>query len=82
MGKKKVVGIAGRFGPRYGSTLRKRWKQVMESRYSPHTCPICGIKGRVKRISVGLWECTYCGAVFAGAAYVPFSGLSKVQKRK
>ena len=77
MARKKVVGIAGRFGARYGSTLRKRWKQIMEARYAPHTCPICGIRGHVVRISVGLWKCKKCGAVFAGAAYVPVSGLNK-----
>ena len=78
MGKRtKVVGIAGRFGPRYGSTLRKRWKQIMEARYAPHTCPYCGIKGYVRRIAVGLWKCEKCGTVFAGAAYVPVSGLNK-----
>ncbi len=77
MGRTKVVGIAGRFGPRYGATLRKRWKQIMEARYADHTCPLCGAKGYVVRVSVGLWKCKKCGAVFAGAAYVPVSKLSK-----
>ncbi len=74
----KQVGIAGRFGPRYGSTLRKRWKDVMERRYAAHQCPFCGTVGHVKRISVGLWKCTKCGSVWAGAAYTPRSGLNKM----
>jgi len=43
----RVVGIAGRFGPRYGSTLRKRWRDVMERRYADHLCPFCGTQGHV-----------------------------------
>jgi large subunit ribosomal protein L37Ae len=77
MGRTKIVGIAGRFGPRYGSTLRKRWKEVMEKRYAYHQCPFCGFVGRVYRISVGIWACKKCGATWAGAAYTPRSELSK-----
>ncbi|HID80721.1 MAG TPA: hypothetical protein EYP48_03270, partial [Ignisphaera sp.] len=29
------------------------------------------------RISVGLWQCTKCGAVWAGGAYAPRTGLNK-----
>ena len=71
------MGIAGKFGARYGSTLRKRYREVMEKRYAPHQCPFCGFKGKVKRISTGLWTCKKCGAVWAGGAYVPRTGLSK-----
>jgi len=77
LGRTKVVGIAGRFGARYGSTLRKRWKEVMEKRYSDHLCPFCGFTGRVYRVSVGIWSCKKCGSVWAGGAYVPRTELSK-----
>ncbi len=77
MGRTKVVGIAGKFGARYGSTLRKRYREVMEKRYAPHQCPFCGFKGRIKRISTGIWMCKKCGSVWAGGAYVPRTGLSK-----
>ncbi len=81
MGKRtRVVGIAGRFGARYGSTLRKRWKEVMERRYDAQKnmpCPFCGARGHIKRISVGIWKCEKCGAVWAGGAYVPRTGLNK-----
>jgi len=65
MGKRtKVVGIAGRYGPRYGSTLRKRVKAVLEQRYAPHICPFCGAKGKVVRISTGIWMCKKCGTIY------------------
>jgi large subunit ribosomal protein L37Ae len=69
--RKKVVGIAGRFGARYGSSIRKRWKAVMERRYQEYRCPYCGKIGRLERISVGIWRCPRCGAVWAGGAYTP-----------
>ncbi len=74
----KVVGIAGRFGPRYGATLRKKWKEVMERRYATYKCPFCGAKVRMKRLAVGIWKCTMCGRVFAGGAYQPFTEVGKV----
>ncbi len=78
MGRRtRSVGIAGRFGARYGSTLRKRWRSVMERRYAPYECPRCGTKKIMKRISVGLWKCPKCGAIFAGGAYQPVTGVSK-----
>jgi large subunit ribosomal protein L37Ae len=69
--RKKVVGIAGRFGARYGSSLRKRWKAVMEKRYAEYKCPYCGKIGVLERIAVGIWRCPRCGAVWAGGAYTP-----------
>ncbi len=79
MGRRtKVVGIAGRFGARYGASLRKKWKEVMERRYQEYTCVFCGAKVRMKRISVGIWKCPKCGTVFAGGAYQPFTEVGKV----
>jgi large subunit ribosomal protein L37Ae len=77
MGRTKVVGIAGRFGPRYGVSVRKRVKEVLEKRYAKHVCPFCGSVGTVYRVSVGIWACRKCGAVWAGAAYTPRSGLAQ-----
>ncbi|MEM0043245.1 MAG: 50S ribosomal protein L37ae [Sulfolobales archaeon] len=71
MPRKKVVGIAGRFGARYGSSLRKRWKAVMERRYSEYRCPYCGKISVLERIAVGIWRCPKCGATWAGGAYTP-----------
>lgn len=77
MGRTKVVGIAGRFGARYGATLRKRWKEVMDKRYADHVCPFCGLTGRVYRLSVGVWKCRKCGTVWAGGAYVPRTEIAR-----
>lgn len=80
MGRTKVVGIAGRFGPRYGVSVRKRVKEVLERRYAAHTCPFCGSTGTVYRKTVGVWACRKCGAVWAGGAYTPRSGVATYLK--
>ncbi len=70
--KKKDMGIAKRFGPRYGYSLRKRWKEVMEKRYAEYRCPYCGKVSVMRRISVGIWQCPKCETIWAGGAYTPF----------
>lgn len=77
MGRTKVVGSAGRFGARYGATLRKRVKIIEERMRAPHRCPRCLTPGRLKRISVGIWTCRKCGYTFAGGAWVPRTQLGK-----
>lgn len=67
----KKVGMAGRFGPRYGVAPKKQWKDVMEQRVSHYVCPNCGHK-TFRRVSTGIWSCTRCGYTMAGGAYVPF----------
>ncbi len=69
MGKTKKVGIAGRFGPRYGSNVKKKWKLVMDKMKGPIKCPRCETKGKVKRLSTGIWHCKKCNATFTGGAY-------------
>ena len=81
MGRTKVVGPAGRYGPRYGVSVRKRVRDVLLKRYAKHECPFCGSVGTVYRISVGLWACRKCEVKWAGAAYTPRSGLSPYFKR-
>jgi large subunit ribosomal protein L37Ae len=73
MGRTRVVGIAGRFGARYGSSLRKKWKEVMERRYAAYQCPYCSNIVVFKRIAFGIWQCPKCGAKWAGAAYTPWT---------
>ena len=70
MGRTKKVGITGRFGARYGSTIRKRVRRVEEKQKINHKCPSCASL-KVKRESVSLWECKFCGHKFAGGAYIP-----------
>ena len=68
----KVTGIAGRFGARYGMSLRKKWKEIMEKRYQDHVCPYCKTQGKVVRLATGVWYCKKCGAKWAGLAYTPY----------
>lgn len=77
MGRTKSVGPAGRFGPRYGSTLRKRIALIERKTRGPHRCPRCRTLGSLKRISVGIWWCRKCNYIFAGGAWVPRTILGK-----
>ncbi|MCS7105151.1 MAG: 50S ribosomal protein L37ae [Thermofilaceae archaeon] len=77
MGRTKVVGSAGRFGARYGSTLRHKVATIEAKMKSAHRCPRCFTRGRVKRISVGIWTCRKCGYTFAGGAWIPRTELGK-----
>ncbi len=77
MGRTKTVGPAGRFGPRYGSTIRKKVKMIEVKMRAPVRCPRCRTPGTLKRLSVGVWTCRFCGLTFAGGAYVPQTALGK-----
>jgi large subunit ribosomal protein L37Ae len=69
MGKRtKKVGITGKYGTRYGSTLRKLVRKIEVSQHSTYRCVFCG-KDNVKRTNVGIWECKSCRKVVAGGAY-------------
>ncbi|MCQ4349530.1 MAG: 50S ribosomal protein L37ae [Sulfolobales archaeon] len=68
----KVTGIAGRFGARYGMSLRRKWKEIMEKRYADHVCPYCNTEGKVVRIAAGIWYCKKCKTKWAGLAYTPY----------
>ncbi|KAK8818113.1 hypothetical protein WA556_005934, partial [Blastocystis sp. ATCC 50177/Nand II] len=70
MGKRtKKVGICGKYGTRYGSSLRKIVKKIEISQHSTYTCAFCG-KNTVKRACTGIWECKKCGKVVAGGAFM------------
>ena len=80
MGRTKKVGTTGRFGTRYGSTIRKRVKKIESTSKSSHKCPSCeSIK--VKRESVGIWTCKFCGYRFAGGAWAPETPPGKLSHR-
>jgi large subunit ribosomal protein L37Ae len=76
----KKVGPTRGFGPRYGSTVRKRYIKIIEELKRPHTCPQCGLT-HVRRESVGVWKCRKCGFTFTGGAYTPTTKLGIVAKR-
>jgi large subunit ribosomal protein L37Ae len=70
MGKRtKKVGISGKYGTRYGATLRKLIKKIEESQHASYDCTFCG-KTAVTRVSTGIWKCRGCKKVQAGGAYV------------
>ena len=69
MGKRtKKVGITGKYGTRYGSTLRKLVRKIEVSQHSTYHCVFCG-KDNVKRVAAGIWKCNSCLKVIAGGAY-------------
>ncbi len=63
----KTLGAAGRFGVRYGQSVKKRITEIENKQRQRQQCPYC--KGRVKRASKGIWQCKKCGKRFAGPAY-------------
>mmetsp|Transcript_117837 Transcript_117837/g.329967 ORF Transcript_117837/g.329967 Transcript_117837/m.329967 type:complete len:95 (-) Transcript_117837:33-317(-) len=80
MGKRtKKAGIVGKYGTRYGSTLRKIVKKMEVSQHSTYRCVFCG-KDTVKRTCAGIWTCRSCRKTVAGGAYV-FSTPSAITVR-
>jgi len=68
MGRTKKVGSAGRFGVRYGRTIRKKIADIEALYKGKHKCNFCKKIG-VRRLSYGLWQCTKCSIKFTGKAY-------------
>jgi len=64
----KKVGIVGKYGTRYGASLRKVVKKQEVSQHSKFFCDFCG-KYSVKREAVGIWKCGGCNKTKAGGAY-------------
>ena len=65
----KKVGVVGKYGTRYGASLRKLVKKMEISQHARYTCPFCG-KDNMKRSNVGIWQCGSCRKAVAGGAYV------------
>lgn len=64
----KKLGIVGKYGTRYGSSVRKQIKKIEISQHTNYMCAFCG-KDKVKRVSVGIWECKSCNKTIAGGAW-------------
>ncbi|CAE7027441.1 hypothetical protein CFE70_003915 [Pyrenophora teres f. teres 0-1] len=64
------VGITGKYGTRYGASLRKGIKHIEISQHARYTCSFCG-KISVRRNAVGIFECKGkgCHKTMAGGAY-------------
>eukprot|EP01134_Creolimax_fragrantissima_P006893 CFRG6893T1 len=65
----KKVGVAGKYGTRYGSSLRKQVKKIEITQHGKYTCQFCG-KDTVKRSAVGIWNCKSCRKTISGGAWV------------
>ncbi|KAG5833889.1 hypothetical protein ANANG_G00280700 [Anguilla anguilla] len=61
----KKVGIVGKYGTRYGASLRKMVKKIEISQHAKYTCSFCG-KTKMKRKAVGIWNCGSCMKTVAG----------------
>ncbi|KAH8891320.1 ribosomal protein L37ae [Thozetella sp. PMI_491] len=63
------VGITGKYGVRYGASLRKQVKRLEITQHTKTICGFCG-KNAVKCCAVGIWKCRRCKTTSAGGAYV------------
>ncbi|OAF72196.1 hypothetical protein A3Q56_00011 [Intoshia linei] len=66
--KTKKVGVCGKYGTRYGASLRKYIKHCEESQHKKHICMFCGKKA-ITRKATGIWNCQRCKKVISGGAY-------------
>lgn len=64
----KKVGISGRYGVRYGSSLRRQCRKLEQSAHARYDCAFCG-KKTVRREATGIWNCNSCKKTIAGGAY-------------
>merc|ERR1739847_11199 len=71
----KKVGIVGKYGTRYGASLRKLIKRMEVSQHNPYTGG-----DTLNRHSVGIWECKKSGMKMSGGAYVPETTTAKTVK--
>ncbi|MDD4353128.1 MAG: 50S ribosomal protein L37ae [Candidatus Nanoarchaeia archaeon] len=64
----KKAGSAGRFGPRYGTKIRRTVKNIEIEQHKDQMCTVCKT-GTMKRLSKGIYVCKKCNAKIAGKAY-------------
>ena len=64
----KKAGVVGKYGTRYGATLRKLLKKIEVAQHATYTCAFCG-RDAMKRSAVGIWKCKGCRKTLAGGAY-------------
>jgi large subunit ribosomal protein L37Ae len=66
--KLKKTKAAGRFGARYGRSVRSKLVEVESKQRKKQECPFCKRLG-AKRISSGVWECKKCDKKFASNTF-------------
>ena len=64
----KKQGIVGKFGTRYGGSLRKIVKKYEISQHAKYNCQFCG-KDQVKRQAIGIWKCKSCLRTIVGGSW-------------
>ena len=74
------AGATGRFGARYGVSVRRNAGMAMKKKSAKYTCPVCQYR-KVTRKSVGIWSCSKCDYTFAGGAWEPFTRASDANNR-
>ncbi len=66
--KSKKSKSAGRFGAKYGKSVRAKLVKVETKQKKKQKCPFCEKLG-VKRLSKGIWKCSKCDKKFASNTY-------------
>ena len=74
------AGATGRFGARYGVSVRRNAGMAMKKKSARTYMPNMPVP-HSKRKSVGIWHCTKCGYTFAGGAWEPFTRASDANSR-
>jgi len=64
----KKVGLTGRYGARYGKSVKRKILDVEKGKRKERVCPHC-LKSGLKRMASGIWFCKKCGLKLAGKAY-------------
>ena len=64
----KKVGIVGKFGTKFGATLRKIVKKFEVTKKAKYLSPFSG-KESVRRQAVGIWKCKDTNRKIAGGAW-------------
>lgn len=77
---KKKRGFGPKLRTRAGFAVRKRWIKIVSRMGVSHICPSC-MNQKVKRRSIGIWECAKCGLQFAGGAYQPVTKIGQSSAR-
>ena len=58
----------GRFGPRYGRTVKNKVAKIEKQAKKTYKCPYC-MKVATKKEQAGIWSCSKCNKKFTARAY-------------
>lgn len=67
MAKTRKVKAAGRYGARYGRSVRTKIAEIESLQRKKQNCIFCN--GTAKRLSKGIWLCKKCNKKFAAHTY-------------